>query len=380
VWLALWLSQPREETPRRKIEILVNRRFCSLRTLDIRFPFLLSPRLILTMRSSILLIAASAVSASVIRSSPAKLPSSAFPKFHTISLEDAINGVDLLTDPPEPAVGVCPAQYNTPSPTSTPGEIVTLTVQPPTTTAANTDGGRLVSPPASVSPTVSTSAVGNAVTSTLKTSPAVSTSTRKSTSTNVATSTPTAGSCTSPEIRREWRSYPTANRQKFLAAIKCLINKPPSGNFPPATNRFEDLARLHQLYMPSVHGNPEFLVWHRYFLWTFEQLLQVECGLDVPMPWWDETKDAGDFASSDLFSSDYFGQLNGPDSEGDPTCVTTGVFANLVANIGPGSNNIPHCLSRSWDPSQTANCNSDFVITCNSRGFYADMESCSEDG
>ena len=193
--------------------------------------------------------------------------------------------------------------------------------------------------------------------------------------------TETAAQCAAnPSVRPEWSYLSVPDRQSFVASIKCLINKPPSGNFAPATNRFEDLARLHQLFMPNVHGNAKFLVWHRYFLWTFEQILREECGLTTPFPWWDETKNAGNFAASTLFSSEYFGFLTGANSKGDPVCVTSGAFAGLTAHIGPGSSNTPHCLSRAGSASLTAECNAAFVNTCNSRASYADMESCSEGG
>jgi tyrosinase len=181
-------------------------------------------------------------------------------------------------------------------------------------------------------------------------------------------------------IRYEWRDFSTPDRQNFINSIQCLIKKPPSGNFAPATNRFEDFARLHQQYTPNIHGNAKFLIWHRYFLWTFEQTLRSECGLTAPFPWWDETKDAGHFSQTDLFGTDYFGYLTGPDSNGNPVCVTTGAFAGLTAHIGPGTGNQAHCLSRSGSASLTSQCNTGFVNTCNSRTSYADMESCAEGG
>jgi tyrosinase len=197
----------------------------------------------------------------------------------------------------------------------------------------------------------------------------------------VAATAAEASCSANPNIRIEWRSYPTADRLAFIAAIKCMMGKPPSGNFPPATSRYEDFARLHQLYMPNVHGNPKFLIWHRYYLWTFQMALRDECGFTAPLPWWDETLDAGNFHSSDLFTNtDYFGHLPGPDANGNPVCIVSGAFAGLTCHIGPGSGNTPHCLSRAVDESLTAQCNSGFVNTCNSRGDYASMESCLEGG
>jgi len=179
-----------------------------------------------------------------------------------------------------------------------------------------------------------------------------------------------------PNYRIEWRSYPAADRLAFVNAIKCLIGRPPSGRFPPATNRYEDFVRLHQLNMPNIHGNAKFLLWHRYYLWTFEQVLRAECGFTRPLPWWDETLDAGRFAQSDMFTDNrYFGHL--PSA---PNCIVSGAFAGLTCNIGPGTSNTPHCLTRRVDESQTSQCNSGYVNLCNSRTNYADMASCNEGG
>lgn len=184
-----------------------------------------------------------------------------------------------------------------------------------------------------------------------------------------------------PNIRYEWRQYSTASKLAFIGAIKCLMGKPPSGRFPPATNRYEDLVRLHQMYMPNIHQNAKFLIWHRYYLWTFQMVLRDECGFSGSFPWWDETKDAGRFGQSELFTDpNYFGHLPGKPANGQPVCITSGAFAGLTCNIGPGSGNRPHCLSRAGDASDTSQCNQNFVNTCNSRSSYADMESCSEYG
>lgn len=137
---------------------------------------------------------------------------------------------------------------------------------------------------------------------------------------DATTTSTTSSTCTSPTVRVEWDNMSNSDRQNFIDAVKCLMNSEPSGDFTGSTNRFEDLAAVHQMYTPNVHGNAKFLVWHRYFLWTFEQLLRDECGMTGPLPWFDETRYAGQFAKSSLFSSDWLGgiALNGG-------CVTDGV-------------------------------------------------------
>ncbi|ORY16117.1 hypothetical protein BCR34DRAFT_476814 [Clohesyomyces aquaticus] len=184
-----------------------------------------------------------------------------------------------------------------------------------------------------------------------------------------------AATCSNPRIRTEWDNYSTDDRNAFISAIQCLLNRGPSGQFGQSKNRYEDLVALHQTLTPNVHGNAKFLLWHRYFLWTFEDILRSECGFNRNLPWFDESKYAGKFAQSSIFSGDYFGAiaLGG-------NCVTNGKFANLALNVGPGSGNTRHCLARNGDASKTINTGSAMVNACNDRTDYNDMAGCSEGG
>jgi len=184
-----------------------------------------------------------------------------------------------------------------------------------------------------------------------------------------------AATCTNPRVRTEWDSYSDSDRQAYVGAIRCLMGRPPSGQFPASRSRYEDFVALHQTLTPNVHGNAKFLIWHRYYLWTFEDILRSECGFDRALPWFDETRYAGRFAQSSIFSDQWYGGINAGGN-----CITNGQFANLGINIGPGTGNTYHCLARNNDDSRTANCNSDFVNLCNSYGSYSDMAACAEAG
>ncbi len=184
-----------------------------------------------------------------------------------------------------------------------------------------------------------------------------------------------AGSCTNPNIRFEWDDYSTSDRQALMSAFKCLMNKPASGAFTASKSRWEDFERLHQLYTPNVHQNQKFLPWHRYFIWTFEQVLRAECGFDRAFFWFDETKHSGAFSSSDVFSAPYLGTLST-----NSQCVTDGAFAGLTLNIGPGSGNTPHCLSRQYNAADTAQCSTAYLNSCLSNSRYQDFEKCFEYG
>ncbi|KAI1164644.1 hypothetical protein F5B18DRAFT_241392 [Nemania serpens] len=192
------------------------------------------------------------------------------------------------------------------------------------------------------------------------------------------------GDCANPAIRYEWDDYSASDKQAYISALQCLMKKPASGKFSPSRNRYEDLVRLHQTYAPNIHSRStsqqthKFLLWHRYFVWAFEQILRDECGFNRAMPWWDEKKWAGKFAQATIFTTQYFGTLPGP-TNGRGTCVTNGAFAGLQSNLGPGQtiNNL-HCVQRAVNEGVTAQTGIDSYNTCLARTSYPDFHSCVE--
>jgi len=142
----------------------------------------------------------------------------------------------------------------------------------------------------------------------------------------LSTDVSTAATCSNPRVRQEWDSYSDSDRQAYINAIKCLQGKPASGQFSQSRSRYEDIVSLHQNLTPNVHGNAKFLLWHRYYLWTFEDILRSECGFDRNLPWFDETKYAGRFGDSSVFSSQWYGGINVGGQ-----CVTDGVRKTLPA-------------------------------------------------
>ncbi|KAH3960314.1 hypothetical protein HBH64_191630 [Parastagonospora nodorum] len=183
----------------------------------------------------------------------------------------------------------------------------------------------------------------------------------------------TQATCSNPRVRQEWDSYSNSDRQAYIDAIKCLMSRPANGQFSQSKSRYEDLVALHQTLTPNVHGSSKFLLWHRYYLFTFEDILRSECGFDRNLPWFDETRYAGRFAESSIFSDQWYGGINA-----GGRCITNGQFANQAINVGPGQGNSLHCLARNNDDSKTANCNQQMVDGCNNQNDYASMASCSE--
>ncbi|TGJ83116.1 hypothetical protein E0Z10_g5643 [Xylaria hypoxylon] len=191
------------------------------------------------------------------------------------------------------------------------------------------------------------------------------------------------GTCnpSNAHVRFEWDSYSQTDRTAFVEAIKCLQTKPSGGSkYTGSQNRYEDLISVHRDMTADIHQTAAFLVWHRYFVWVFEQLLRDECGFNRAMPWWDETKHAGAFANSDIFTDAWFGHLPAMTSDNQGTCIESGEFSNTMLHVGPGSGNTDHCLSRAVDESQTAQCNKDFTNSCLSMKSYEEFRDCFELG
>ncbi|KAK8074232.1 hypothetical protein PG994_005131 [Apiospora phragmitis] len=193
---------------------------------------------------------------------------------------------------------------------------------------------------------------------------------------HAALATRQSGSCTNPAVRVEWRDLNDQDRDGWVRAVKKLMDLPASGAFTAsgAQSRYDDLVAVHYQMTESIHGVAQFLLWHRYYLHLFEDLLRSEAGFTGPLPWWDETRDAGNFAKAPMFTSAYLGAAQLA-SNGQGFCVTDGAFANKQLTVGG-----TQCLARGVDESATSNCNQDFINTCNSHPTFSDMAGCAELG
>ncbi|KAI1871686.1 hypothetical protein JX265_005672 [Neoarthrinium moseri] len=299
--------------------------------------------------------------------------------------DDADEGDDSVTVPGGSGAS-SPDGVATPKPTTQGGANTAGKPSPASSKAADATDAAPTTVKSSDAQTVPTKAADvetsstSAAESTGRVSAADDTTTTSATTSASPTPAVTAqAECANPNMRFEWRSYSDSDRKAFVDAFTCLMRLPASGAYPPAQNRYEDIVRVHQMMTSTIHGNSIFLVWHRYYTWTLEQIMREECGFDRAFPWWDETLDAGHFAESPVFTPAYFGSLPAA-TNGEGTCITDGAFAGLTCHIGPGTGSVDHCLARAVDESLTAQSNADFVNTCNSRAIYSEMENCAELG
>lgn len=135
-----------------------------------------------------------------------------------------------------------------------------------------------------------------------------------------------SGNCTNPAVRIEWRDMSEQDRKGWVQAVRKLMDLPASGAFSAvgAKSRYDDLVAVHYQMTQTIHGVAQFLLWHRYYLHLFEDLLRSEGGLTGPFPWWDETRDAGNFAKAPMFTSEYIGSAPLA-KDGLGWCITDGV-------------------------------------------------------
>ncbi|KAF7182921.1 hypothetical protein CNMCM7691_002665 [Aspergillus felis] len=185
-------------------------------------------------------------------------------------------------------------------------------------------------------------------------------------------------------VRREWGSLSKWERKEYTDAVNCLASKPSKlaqsdpAFAPGARSRYDDFVAVHINQTWFIHATGNFLTWHRYFTWAYEQALRNECGYTGYQPYWAWNKYADDPRSSPVFDgSDY--SMSGDGSyiphngtEAAPGivltpgngggCVFSGPFKNWTVNLGPvfpslkvpgivaqngsGLNYNPRCLRR----------------------------------
>ncbi|TGZ76212.1 putative tyrosinase [Ascodesmis nigricans] len=182
-------------------------------------------------------------------------------------------------------------------------------------------------------------------------------------------------------VRREWGTIPKAQRKEYTDAVKCLMNKPPrtsKADAPGVHNRYDDFVATHVNQTMQIHETGNFLVWHRYFVWAFEQALRNECGYKGYQPYWNWARDHDNPHKSAMFDGSEYSMSGDGDyvphggSCLDPAgtfcippgngggCVNSGPFAGMNVTLGPvtatmdgvlpapgnGLGDNPRCLKR----------------------------------
>jgi len=165
-------------------------------------------------------------------------------------------------------------------------------------------------------------------------------------------------SCDKPAIRREWRTFSTYEKAEWIRAVNCLSHLPhdpalapsidPSVSLIPPVNTYssyyDDLVYIHMDLNTRIHFTGQFLPWHRWYVYVFEESLKNKCGYTGVSPYWNWTIDAPNFYESSFWKdSDPVSGLGG---WGDPNAdfsVPDGGFSGFHLTYPS-----PHILRRNF--------------------------------
>ncbi|KAJ1302867.1 hypothetical protein OPQ81_003167 [Rhizoctonia solani] len=166
---------------------------------------------------------------------------------------------------------------------------------------------------------------------------------------------PVARSCSSPYVRKEWRELSSVEQANFIAAVKCLGEKPHSTLVPtgftsgivdpnPSSSRYDDFVYAHMDTNIKDHFTGLFLPWHRWYLTAFENELRSVCNYAGYLPYWDWSLDSSAVTASPVFSPS---TTNGFGSFGiaPEYRVTDGPFSNVTRAYPT-----PHVITRNYKP------------------------------
>jgi len=154
-------------------------------------------------------------------------------------------------------------------------------------------------------------------------------------------------SCSSPPMRREWRSLSKVESLAYIEAVRCLRNTPSRLNLNHSL--YDDFPWVHQNYGAYSHGAAPFLAWHRYFIHLYERALREDCGFHGHLTYWDWMLDWEDITKAPVWNNvTGFGGNGNPNNASDiGFCVLEGPFADLeIPYIRADFK--PHCLSRDF--------------------------------
>lgn len=101
--------------------------------------------------------------------------------------------------------------------------------------------------------------------------------------TNASTLTSNS-SCTlsNAHSRKEWDDLRPVEKKEYIKAVRCLQTLPSKSgpSVPGARSRYDDFVAVHMDGSGAnytIHNTGNFLTWHRYFLWAYEEALRNEC-------------------------------------------------------------------------------------------------------
>ncbi|KAB5593113.1 putative effector protein/Tyrosinase [Ceratobasidium theobromae] len=179
-----------------------------------------------------------------------------------------------------------------------------------------------------------------------------------------ATAAPSYKTCSSIEVRKEWRTLTKAERKAWIDAVNCLNKVPRTGKLNPPIDTasypdpdfqippqnenstyYDELVYAHMNLNPVIHWTGLFLPWHRVYLHEWTNILRSQCGYKGVAPYWAWEKDAADVEGSTIWDTDPESGLGGFSNDADDDyTLHTGALKISVAYP------IPHKLRRHYIP------------------------------
>ncbi|PTB41893.1 hypothetical protein M441DRAFT_57967 [Trichoderma asperellum CBS 433.97] len=160
---------------------------------------------------------------------------------------------------------------------------------------------------------------------------------------------PAACDCINPIVRQEWRTLSKQEQLAYINAVKCLKSQPAqlSKSYEGVRSRFDD-------YQVTHMNNTDYIHW--VVNWSLDVNTEAEF---LSSPVFDPVYGFGGNGAYINTSSWTNVSIHIPGKTGGG-CISTGPFANLTVNMGPGLNFTynPRCLTRDFSPwfvSQTLN-------------------------
>lgn len=91
----------------------------------------------------------------------------------------------------------------------------------------------------------------------------------------------------SPILTTDRNTLSKNDKKAYIKAVKCLQSKPAKGpaDFAAgAKTRFDDFVSTHIDATQTIHYTGNFLSYHRYYTWLYEEALRNECGYKGTQP------------------------------------------------------------------------------------------------
>jgi hypothetical protein len=146
--------------------------------------------------------------------------------------------------------------------------------------------------------------------------------------------------CPLTRERKPWNDLRCHEQEEYLEAIRQLKQN----------GLYDEFVRVHMQNEAASHGTPEFLPWHRWFIWQFESALRTVSTNNpcMTLPYWPWEMDAGHETQSHIFDATAFGSFDGINTR-TGQCQWTVVSA--TGDRGGGRGRRRRCLQRELDPS-----------------------------